>query len=73
MHRPPWAHVIPVCKLKLNSVLRSYSILQHKDLLKWCDSVDAICPTTCVTAVPYPQHGDNTSDAPLMNDSEDIA
>jgi len=45
----------------------------YKDLLKWCDSVDAIRPTTCVTAVPYPERADNTSDAPLMNDSEEVS
>lgn len=44
----------------------------YKNLLKLSDSVDAIRPTTCIVPVPYPEHGDNSSNAPLMNNSEDI-
>ena len=43
----------------------------YRDLLKWCDCVDAIRPTVCVTAVPYPERADDTSNAPLTNNSED--
>lgn len=49
----------------------SIGILQfYKDLLHWCDCVDVICSTSATDIVSYPEWADNTSDAPLHNNTE---
>ena len=39
----------------------------YKDLLKWCDFVDAIRPTPSTDVVPFPNRSDDISNAPLIN------
>ncbi|MCG8622793.1 MAG: hypothetical protein MJE68_12455, partial [Proteobacteria bacterium] len=47
-------------------VLQSY-----KDLLKWCDCVDAIRQTPSTDIVPFPNHSDDiSSNAPLPNNAD---
>ena len=38
----------------------------YKNLLKWCDCVDAIRPTPSTDVVPFPNRSDDISNAPLM-------
>ena len=42
----------------------------YKDLLEWCDCVDAIQPTPPTQMVPYPERADDIIDAPLHADTD---
>ena len=42
----------------------------YKDLLEWCDCVDAIRPTPTTQMVPYPERADDVSDTPLHADTD---
>ena len=43
----------------------------YKQLLKWCDCVDAIRETPLSTIVPFPNRSDNMSNAPLPQSKKD--
>ena len=42
----------------------------YKDLLTWCDCVDAIRPTPSTDTVPFPQRADDVSNAPLKHNTD---
>ena len=44
----------------------------YKDLLTWCDCVDAVRPTPSANIVPFPQRADDISNAPLKVINTDI-
>ena len=44
----------------------------YKDLLKWCDCVDAIRVTPSTDVIPFPNRSDDISNAPLANSADDV-
>ena len=50
-----------------------FALQFYKDLLRWCDCVDAIRASPPTEQVPFPQRCDDTSEQPLkVDDSEEL-
>ena len=44
----------------------------YKDLLKWCDCVDAVRPTPSTENLPFPHRADDISNGPLRHNADSL-